>query len=101
MAKYSAIGPSTSAGKNVSAPTTRIVPSQKPPKKHGIGAQGAGGGRQRGLGRHRAGHRHHKDDRRIAADQDDEADAPDCTRAYWHSSPAKAEPLLAAAEAKA
>ena len=31
MAKNSAIGPRTSAGKNVSAPTTRMVTSQKIP----------------------------------------------------------------------
>ena len=31
MAKNSAIGPSTRAGKKVSAPTTRMVPSQKIP----------------------------------------------------------------------
>jgi hypothetical protein len=31
MAKNSAIGPSTRAGKNVSAPTTRMVPSQNAP----------------------------------------------------------------------
>jgi len=31
IAKYSAIGPSTSAGKNVRAPTTSIVPSQNAP----------------------------------------------------------------------
>ena len=31
MAKNSAMGPSTSAGKNVRAPTTRMVPSQNIP----------------------------------------------------------------------
>ena len=31
MAKNSATGPSTRAGRNVSAPTTKMVPSQKAP----------------------------------------------------------------------
>src|SRR5208282_5134758 len=32
MAKYSATGPNTNAGTKVRAPTTKIVPSQNPPK---------------------------------------------------------------------
>ena len=73
MAKNSAIGPSTSAGKNVSAPTTRMVPSQNVPNFKRVGTQGAARRRHRGFRRQRSGHRHHEDDRRIAAEQDDDA----------------------------
>ena len=73
MAKYSATGPSRSAGKNVNAPTTRMTPSQNTANNRVSVRKVPVVTAIVGLRRDRARNRHHEDDRRIATDQDDES----------------------------
>ena len=76
MAKNSAIGPRTSAGKKVSAPTINIVANQKMPNVAvSVRSVAVVTGSDRLTG-DRARDRHHEDDRRVAADQDDESSRP-------------------------
>ena len=83
MAKNSAIGPRTSAGKKVSAPTIKIVANQNKPNVAVSVRNVAVVDGVIGLRGDRARDRHHEDDRRIATNQNDESRRANCTKAYW------------------
>ena len=71
--RCSATGPSTAAGRNNRAPTSRIVPSRTKPNVTRVGAHGADGERRRLFGRQAAGQGDRGDDRDEAAEEHHQA----------------------------
>ena len=79
--KCSTIGPSDSAGKNVSAPTMTTVPTSRPTNSGPCVGKRAARDRNRFLRREAAGDGQQRNDEQESADQHRQADASGCTRA--------------------